>query len=346
VGAIFVVNAGSTSLKLHLVSEDEGVRTLESLDAVDAAEVDAVGHRVVHGGSRLVEPTVIDDSVRASIEELESIAPLHNAPALAGIQAATRAIPDAPHVAVFDTAFHAAMPAEAATYALPRSWREDWGIRRYGFHGLSVQWSSERAAQLLGEARSERLVVCHLGGGCSVTAVRHGRSIDTSMGFSPLEGVPMATRSGSVDPGALLFVQRAHGLSVDEVDYALNEESGLEGLSEGRGLRALEASEDESAAFALGVYTYRIAGAVAAMSVALGGLDALVFTAGVGEHSARVRTDVCARLGFLGIELDRELNESSTPDTDVAAPEAKARILVIAAREELVVARAVRELLG
>ncbi len=180
-----------------------------------------------------------------------------------------------------------------------------------------------------------------------MTAVRDGRSVDTTMGFSPLEGVPMATRSGSIDPGALLFVQRAHGLSVDEVDRALNEESGLEGLSGGRGLRALEAAarDDERAQLALGVYTYRIAGAVAAMAAAAGGLDALVFTAGVGEHSVRVRADVCERLGFLGVELDPELNERSTPDSDVATSESAVRVLVIAAREELVVARAVRALL-
>jgi acetate kinase len=347
VGAILVVNAGSTSLKLHLVFDDEHVEAVESLEAVRASEVDAVGHRVVHGGRHLVEPSLIDDAVRASIEELQSIAPLHNAPALAGIDAARRAAPDIPHVAVFDTAFHATLPVEAATYALPRIWREEWGIRRYGFHGLSVQWCSERAPELLGRAPEDlRLVVCHLGGGCSITAVRDRRSLDTTMGFSPLEGVPMATRSGSVDPGAVLYVQREHGLSVDELDHALNEESGLEGLSGGRGLRALETAspEDESARLALAVYAHRIAGAVAAMTAALGGLDVLVFTAGVGEHSARVRSDVCARLGFLGIELDPEQNERSTADTDVAKRDSRVRVLVIAAREELVVARAVRAL--
>ena len=347
-GPILVVNAGSTSLKLHLVLPDESVHAVESLDALSSPDIEAVGHRVVHGGKHLVEPTPIDDAVRASIGELHSIAPLHNAPALAGIDAAARAFPSVPHVAVFDTSFHTTIPLEAATYALPRRWREEWGIRRYGFHGLSVQWSAERASALLdGAAANLRLAVCHLGGGSSVTAVEGGRSVDTTMGFSPLEGVPMATRSGSIDPGVLLFVQREHGLSVDEVDRALNEESGLEGLSEGRGLRALEAapSDDESAQLALGVYTYRVAGAVAAMTAALGGLDALVFTAGIGEHSARVRADICVRLAFLGIQLDPALNERATPDVDVATPKSAARVLVIAAREELVVARAVRTLL-
>jgi acetate kinase len=347
VGAVLVVNAGSTSLKLHLVREDEEVELVDSLDALPRTEIDAVGHRVVHGGRNLTEPTLIDDAVRASIEELRSIAPLHNEPALAGIDAATRALSEVPHVAVFDTAFHATIPAEAATYALPRAWRDEWGIRRYGFHGLSVQWCSERAPQLLGNQAELRLVVCHLGGGCSITAVREGRSVDTTMGFTPLEGVPMATRSGSVDPGALLYVQRAHGLSVEQVDHMLNQESGLRGLSEGRGLRTIEAAgeDDEDAQLALDVYTYRIAGAVAAMTAALGGLDALVFTAGVGEHSPKVRAAVCSRLAFLGIDLDHARNDRASLEADVAKPDSHVRVLVVAAREELIVARAVRALL-
>jgi acetate kinase len=349
VGAVLVVNAGSTSLKLRLVHEDDKVEEVHSFDAVRPAEVDAVGHRVVHGGPHLVEPTLIDDATRVSIAELESIAPLHNAPALAGVDRATRAFPGTPQVAVFDTAFHATIPAEASTYALPRRWREDWGIRRYGFHGLSVQWCAERAHELLGHPREQlRLAVCHLGGGCSVTAVRDGRSIDTTMGFSPLEGVPMTTRSGSVDPGVLVYVQRQHAVSADELDHALNEESGLKALSGLSGdVRELEAAapKDERARLALAVYTHRIAGAVAAMTASLGGLDALVFTAGVGEHSPGVRAAVCARLAFLRVELDADLNERAAPDVDVATSRSAVRVLVIAAREELVVARAVRALL-
>jgi len=343
--AVLVVNAGSTSLKLHLVGEDESVRTVERLGAVRESEVGAVGHRVVHGG-HLVDPTLIDDDVRASIEQLAQVAPLHNAPALSAIDEARESLPETPHVAVFDTAFHAGMPAEAATYAIPREWREDWGIRRYGFHGLSVQWSAERAAELLGAEKTQRLVVCHLGGGCSITAVRDGRSLDTTMGFTPLEGIPMATRSGSVDPGALLYVQRAHGLSFEDVDRALNTESGLAGLSGGRDMRELEvAAPDDEARLALQVYAYRIAKEVAGMGTALRGLDAIVFTAGVGERSPRVRAAVCERLSFLGVDLDPELNERSVPDADVAAEESNVRVLVIAAREELIAARAVRSLL-
>jgi len=344
--AVLVVNAGSTSLKLHLVGEDESVQTVERLGAVRESEVGAVGHRVVHGG-HLVEPTSIDDGVRASIEQLAEIAPLHNAPALAAIDEARKLLPGTPHVAVFDTAFHTGMPAEAATYAVPRKWREDWGIRRYGFHGLSVQWSAERATELLGAEKAQRLVVCHLGGGCSITAVRDGRSVDTTMGFTPLEGVPMATRSGSVDPGALLYVLRAHGLSPEDVDRALNSESGLAGLAGGRDLRELEAAapDDEDARLALRVYAYRIAKEVAGMGAALGGLDAIVFTAGVGEGSPGIRATVCERVSFLGVELDPDLNERSVPDADVAAQESDVRVLAIAAREELIAARAVRSLL-
>jgi acetate kinase len=349
VGSILVVNAGSTSLKLSLVREDESAEAVDSLDAVRASEVEAVGHRVVHGGPHLVEPTLIDGSVRQAIAELESIAPLHNAPALQGIDAAIRAFPDREQVAVFDTAFHRTMPAEAATYAVPLLWREEWGVRRYGFHGLSVQWSSERAAELLGgEVDHPRIVVCHLGGGCSVTAVRGGRSVDTTMGFSPLDGIPMATRSGSVDPGALLYVQRVHGLSVDDVDRTLNVESGVKALSGGMDVRASEeaAPAEPRAGLALALFTYRVAGAVAAMTAALGGLDAIVFTAGVGEHSAVVRSAVCARLGFLGVELDPESNEDREGDCDIATPSARVRVLVVGAREDIIAARAVRALLA
>lgn len=298
--AVLVVNAGSTSLKLSLVDERE-----ESVSVDGFEPAAAVGHRVVHGGARFLGPVLVDDEVLRTIAGLSSLAPLHNAPALRAIEDARRALPDVPHVAVFDTAFHATIREEAATYAVPRRWRDEWGVRRYGFHGLSVAWAAEQVP-------ARRLVVCHLGGGCSVTAVLEGRSVDTTMGFSPLEGVPMATRSGSVDPGALLYLQREHGLSVEELDHALEHESGLEALG---GL-------DNPLGFA--VYTYRIAQAVAAMTAALGGLDALVFTAGVGENREDVRAAVAERLRFLG----------------------SFRIEVVASREDVVIARAVRTLLA
>jgi acetate kinase len=240
-----------------------------------------VGHRVVHGGSRFVQPTPIDDQVVAAIEELRSLAPLHNEPALRAMREAQEALPHIPHVAVFDTAFHATIPPEAATYAIPSRWREEWGIRRYGFHGLAVE-------SVVDQLAADRIVVCHLGGGCSVTAVLEGRSVDTTMGFSPLEGVPMATRSGSVDPGALLYLLRERGLTAADVDHALEHESGLAALG---GL-------DDPLAF--GVYTYRIAAAVGHMATALGGLDVLAFSGGVGENRGEVRGAIAERLDFLG----------------------------------------------
>jgi acetate kinase len=257
---------------------------------------EAVGHRVVHGGSRFVQPALIDDEVVAEIDALSPLAPLHNVPALAAIREARVALPDIPHVAVFDTAFHASIPEEASTYAVPRRWREDWGVRRYGFHGIAVEWAAS-------QVRVARLVVCHLGGGCSV---------DTTMGFSPLEGVPMATRSGSVDPAIPLYLVREHGLSLEDVDRELEHESGLAALG---GL-------DEPLGFA--VYTYRVAAAAVQMAMALGGIDVLAFSGGVGENRADVRSRIADRLGFLG-------------DFGVD---------VVPAREELVIARAVRTLTG
>jgi acetate kinase len=282
---------------------------------------------------------LIDDEVARRVAEVTELAPLQNGPALAAIEEARRLRTDVPHVAVFDTAFHATIPDEASTYALPRSLRDDLGIRRYGFHGLSVQWAAERVS-------AARLVVCHLGGGCSITAVRGGRSLDTTMGFTPLEGVPMATRSGSVDPGALLHALR-RGVSPDELERVLEHESGLAGLSGiSSRVEELERSGEPGAELALAVYAYRIACAVGGLAVALEGLDALVFTAGVGENSAGVRAAVCGRLGFLGVELDQVANASARPDADIAAPGSLVRVVLLRAREDLVAARAARALLG
>jgi acetate kinase len=335
---VLVVNAGSTSLKLSAVDEAEREEPVAALDAVPEG-VDAVGHRVVHGGRRFGDAVVIDDEVEGELAELAELAPLHTKGAIAAIDAARAALPDLSHVAVFDTAFHATLPAEAATYALPERWREEQGIRRFGFHGLSVRWAA-------GRVRVPRLVVCHLGGGCSITAVLDGRSVDTSMGLTPLEGVPMATRSGSVDPGALLYLLR-HGESVDELEHALDNESGLLGLSGISGsVEELERTTEPAAQLALEVYAYRIATTVGAMAVALDGLDALVFTAGVGEHSAWVRRRVCDRLGFLGVQLDLERNETEEPDAELAASGSRVRVVALRAREDVVIARAVRTLLA
>ena len=337
-GVVLVVNAGSTSLKLSAVAPDGSAETVASLAAAPA-EIEAVAHRVVHGGERFREPVVIDDEVERGLVELAELAPLHNRPALAAIDEARKLLPDVPHVAVFDTAFHATLPQEAAVYPLPSRWRHDWGIRRYGFHGLSVQWAAERAPV-------RRLVVCHLGGGCSVTAVLDGRSLDTTMGFSPLEGVPMATRSGSIDAEIVLHLLRTGTLELEQVERALENESGLLGLS-GTSARVeeLERSDDPQSQLALAVFGYRIAGSVASIAVALGGLDALVFTAGVGERSAPVRADVCKRLGFLGVTLDPDANAGARPDADVAAQDSPVRVVVLHAREDVVAATAARALL-
>jgi acetate kinase len=296
------------------VVDGDDAATVASL-AVAPPDVGAVAHRIVHGGSRFREPVLVDDEVVEALDGLTELAPLHMRPAIEALREARSRLPDLPHVAVFDTAFHATIPPVAREYPLPRRAREDWGVRRYGFHGLSVQWASE-------QIRVQRLVVCHLGGGCSVTAVRNGRSIDTTMGFTPLEGVPMATRPGSVDPGALVYLLRHH-LSVDELDALLEHDSGLLGLSGVSGdVRELEASHEPSARLALDVFAYRVAAAVASMAAALGGLDALVFTAGIGEHSQLVRDAICARLGFLGV-----------------GGEGRVRVVVVEAREDLVAAR-------
>jgi len=302
---VLVVNAGSTSLKLHLVRD--GVA--EPVDGFVPA--DAVGHRIVHGGPRYERPILIDDEVEAEIERLAAVAPLQNRRALEGLRRAREALPETRQVAVFDTAFHRTMPAAASTYAVPERWREEWGIRRYGFHGISVQWVSQ-------QVRVPRLVVCHLGGGSSITAVRDGRSIDTTMGFSPLEGVPMATRSGSVDPGALVYLLREGRLTLRQLEQALEHESGLAGLSGGGSGDVREASQ-----LALDVFVHRVAGAVAAMAAACGGLDALAFTGGIGEHADDLRGRIVERVRFLG----------------------DFRVEVVPAREELVIAHETEALL-
>lgn len=362
---ILVLNAGSSSLKwavLDLASEAVEVRDAATwegsagghheteLRAVLARvpPVDAVGHRVVHGGAAFREAVVVDERVREAIAALAEIAPLHNLAALAGIDAITRALPGLPQVAAFDTAFHATIPDAAAVYPLPREWTRRWGLRRFGFHGLSVQYAVRRGREMLG-AMPRRLVVCHLGAGCSVTAVAEGRSVDTSMGFTPLEGLMMAQRSGSVDPGLLLSLLRRHSVTVDDLDDALNERSGLLGVSGvSADLRAVTAAADTGdprAALAEAMFLHRLIGAIGAMAAVLGGLDALVFTGGIGEHSPRVRRAVADALGYVGLRLDEARNASPTGDTDVAAGDSGVRVLVVAAREDLAILGEVRRLL-
>lgn len=350
-GDILVVNAGSNSLKLRVVASNDQATAVDSLEGVRSDAITAVGHRIVHGGSRYRDPVLVDEAVRRRMIELKELAPLHNAPALAALDDARARFPHVPHVAVFDTGFHATIPPEAAIYAVPRAWREKWGVRRFGFHGLSVAWSAQRAAELLQPQPSAlRLVVCHLGGGSSVTAVVDGRSVDTTMGFTPLEGVPMTTRSGSIDPGAVLHVLRRSGMTLDALENQLERESGLHAMTGTSGdVRDLEAairSGDVSARLPLDHLSLRVAGAVAAMAVSAGGIDALVFTAGIGENSSLVRAAVCDRLRFLGVRLEPTRNRDAVSDCDIADDDSPARILVVHAREELIAARLIRAYLG
>jgi acetate kinase len=360
---VLVVNAGSSSLKLSVLDGEELVvgDTLPAdrgridpealLSWIGAAgEIDAVGHRIVHGGSEFLEPVVVDERVVERLRALTDLAPLHQPKSLRGLEEVTRALPGVAAVACFDTSFHARMPAAAATYALPREWRSRWDLRRFGFHGLSHEYASRRAAELAGRPVDSLLIVtCHLGAGASLAAVREGVSVDTTMGFTPLDGLVMATRSGSIDPGLLLWLEEHMGMPPSELASALEHRSGLLGLAGTADMKAIveaEAAGDEQAGLAVEVYLHRLRREIAAMTSSLGGLDVLVFTGGVGEHAAPVRERACAQLGFLGVDLDPDLNAAATPDADVATGASRVRVCVIRAREELVIARAVSRLLA
>ena len=328
-------------------------RILEDLQAGPSAplqhlcDLHAVGHRIVHGGERYTTAVRITPEVERAIDELAELAPLHNPASLEGIRAVKHLLPRILQVAVFDTAFHANLPEAVRTYAVPWTWTQEWGLHRYGFHGFSHSYCATRAAEML-ERSDSRLVIAHLGNGASVSAVRNGICVDTSMGFTPLDGLVMGTRSGSVDPGLLLYVLRHKGLSVQELDDALNKESGLLGIS---GLSSdmrqiLGASQDNpQARLALEVYVHRLLQTIAAMAASLGGVDGLVFTAGVGENAVEIRKRVCESLTYLGIELDLAANASRKPDSDVASAGSTARVLVIATREDLTIVRETRGLI-
>jgi acetate kinase len=299
----------------------------------------AVGHRIVHGGPFTSSVRIVPET-RSCIAGLTELAPLHNPPSLNTLAAAEAEFPDRPHIAVFDTAFHATIPPAAYTYPIPSHWTRDWGIRRFGFHGLSHAYCSRRAADILERPAAElRLVICHLGHGCSASAVEGGKCIDTTMGFTPLEGLMMATRSGSLDPGVVLHVLQRHSLTPDELETALNCQSGLLGVSglsaDMRQVLAAAKRGHEGAKLALGIYVHRVRQAIGALAVTLRGIDALVFTAGVGEHAAEVRESICTGLSCLGFELDPEANATCRPDADIARRDSPGRILVIAAREDV-----------
>ena len=358
---VLVVNAGSSSIKLSVLDEGDELVAAQEIEApagrvdVDAVRsfianngpIDAVGHRIVHGGAEFTAPVRVDPDVVHRLELLTDLAPLHQPKSLSGLEVVSKILVDVPSVACFDTAFHATIPAAAATYALPAQWRRRWDLRRFGFHGLSHSYASRRAGELMGEQK--RVVTCHLGSGASLAAVRGGASVDTTMGFTPLEGLVMATRSGSVDPGLLLWLEEHVGMAPSELASTLEHRSGLLGLSGTSDMRAVLAAEeasDEDAALAMAVYLHRLRASIAAMAAAMDGIDAMVFTGGVGERSAPVRQRAAEGLGFLGVGLDLEANESACPDQEVGAARAPVRTFVIAAREDLEIARGVRQVLG
>ncbi|WP_066068839.1 acetate/propionate family kinase [Frankia sp. EI5c] len=360
---VLVVNAGSSSVKLRLLDPGDQVLAAHNLRAVagspdpgeleravenlaHAGEVAITGHRVVHGGPVFTDPVLVDEEVERRLRELVPLAPLHQPAALTALADVSAVLPGVPRVACFDTSFHARMPPEAVTYPVPASWREEYGVRRYGFHGLSHAYASRRAAELTG---GRRVVTAHLGSGASLAAVRDGVSVDTTMGFTPLEGMVMATRSGTVDPGLLLWLQTERGLTAEELTDALFHRSGMTGLVGSADMRSvLDGARREGSPEALGfaVYLHRLRAETAAMAAALDGLDVLVFTGGVGERAAPVRSGAAAGLGFLGVAVDDDLNASyAGGDLEITAAGAPARTLVIEAREDIEIARAARALL-
>jgi acetate kinase len=408
--AILVVNAGSSSLKLRVLADSDEVLSSADLPAprgatdtkeIDKAiksfgdsmaEVTAAGHRIVHGGDLFSGPVLIDAGVRRQLGDLTDLAPLHQPKSLAALDAVNAVLPAVPAIGCFDTAFHATIPAAAATFALPAEWRKRWGLRRFGFHGLSHAYVSRRAADLLGVATGAgasgagasgagasgaglRVVSCHLGAGASLAAVRDGRSVDTTMSFTPLDGLIMATRSGSVDPGLVLWLQTHAKIPADELGDALEHRSGLYGLAGtgdmrevlsraaagdagtagtgaagtagtgAAGIAGTGAAGGAGAVLARDAYLHRLRGSIATMAAAMDGLDALVFTGGVGENSAEIRSRAMAGLGFLGVREDAGCNAAGTGDREIGMPDAPVRSLVIAAREDIEIARQVREVL-
>jgi acetate kinase len=354
---ILAVNAGSSSLKLSVISADDNVEDAQEVDGdadpvgaledfvARAGDVDAVAHRLVHGGAAVRHATLVDDQVREQLEAAVELAPLHLPPALALLDAARTTI-DRPQIVCLDTSFHARIPTYATTYAVPAHWR-DFGVRRYGFHGLSYAWASRRSAELLGRAvEALQVVIAHIGSGVSACAVREGRSVDTSMGFTPLEGAVMATRSGTVDPGALLWLQEHHGVSVGAMTRSLEHGSGLIGLCGLSDMREVEreaAAGDAACVLALDVYVHILARVIGGLATSLDRLDALVFTGGVGEHSALIRDRVCARLGLFGLPASLLAADG---DAVIGPPDHPPAVVVVTAHEDVEMARESRRVLA
>jgi acetate kinase len=374
---VLVLNSGSSSIKYQLIDMDDRARlatgiierigeasgtvadhaagmdvVLSELEGkLDRSQLAAVGHRVVHGGDRFRGPTLIDDEVCDTISKLIPLAPLHNPANLTLIEAARSAFPDTPQVAVFDTAFHQTLPAPAYTYAIPQSWRDDLGVRRYGFHGTSHQYVSRRAAAMLGRLPEEvNMIVLHLGNGASVCAVREGKSVDTSMGMTPLEGLIMGTRSGDLDPAVSAYIARQTGRGAEEIDLTLNKESGLLALAGSNDMRDVDAAAakgDQAARLALDAYCYRIRKYIGAYLAALGRIDAVVFTAGVGENSATVRAGAVAGLDHLGIAVSPKRNAQQSREERYISPYwAEIAVLVVPTDEEIEIADQALRVLG
>ena len=363
-GRMLVVNAGSSSVKLRVLDGQDRLLVSRDLETAaggapdekelarfvsEAGHLDAVGHRVVHGGNLFSKPVLLDATVFERLESLADLAPLHQAAALAAARSLERLLPGVPAVTCFDTAFHASLPAAAAVYALPRDLRQRFGLRRFGFHGLSHSYASRRCAELLERPLEElRIVTCHLGSGASLAAVAAGRSVDTTMGFTPLEGLVMATRSGSVDPGLILWLVDRGKIAAPDLLEILERHSGLLGLcgkSDMREVLTAARAGDSDAKLALDAYIHRLRASIASMAAAVNGLDALVFTGGVGENSSEVRRIAADGLAFLGVRIEPAANES-TGDRDISQPGAPVRTLVVAAREDLEIAREVRLVLS
>lgn len=372
-GTVLVLNSGSSSLKYQLVHPDSGesithgiverigedagvpdheaaLRAVFDLISGDGHDLDglglvAVGHRVVHGGSKFYRPTVIDDAILDQLRELSPLAPLHNPPAILGIEVARRVLPDLPHIAVFDTAFFHDLPPAAATYAIDGDIARQWGIRRYGFHGTSHEFVSRQVALFLGVAtESLNQIVLHLGNGASASAISGGRAVDTSMGMTPMEGLVMGTRSGDVDPGVIFYLWRAAGLGDEEIESMLNRRSGMLGLSGEIDFRTIQQridAGDDAARLAYDVYVHRLRKYIGAYLAVLGHTDVITFTAGVGENDARVRRDALSGLSRLGIELDEYLNDSpARGPRRISADRSATTVLVIPTNEELAIAQA------
>ncbi len=369
---VLALNCGSSSVKSALIDTASGRRVQEvhvenvgsdltaAVGEVLAAYglqrgTEAVAHRVVHGGEKFIDPTRLDDSVLSEIEKLNHLAPLHNPPALAAIRRARASLPDIPHFAVFDTAFHATLPAHAREYALPTDVRKRYGIRRFGFHGINHSHVARSAAAYLNsDVDKLRIISCHLGNGASVTAIERGRSVDTSMGMTPLEGLIMGTRAGDVDPGVLLQLSRSGDFDADQLDDLLNKRSGLKGLTGTNDMREIEqraSAGNPDCELAIAMYVHRIRKYIGAYAVAMGGVDVIAFTGGVGEHSALIRRRCLERLEFMGAVIDPALNESAKLGSDSAiaalnAATSRVHLLAVRADEELAMARATAVALG